>query len=93
MKPAPNQLFTDNEEKSSDDFILGPFLSPSPYNELYSTKHITEHTNGYSRRSTNRVYESPFKNQHDMIAYKFHKKQQTPVVPYAIVRKFRKQSC
>jgi hypothetical protein len=49
---------------------------------LYSTKYITEHTNGYSRRSTNRVYESPFQNQQDLLAYKFHKKQKTPVALY-----------
>ncbi len=78
-KSLQNQSVVNHEEKTNDDIILGPFLPPSPYNELYSSQHITEHTNGYSRRSTNRVYESPFKNQQDMIAYKFYKKQSTPV--------------
>jgi len=82
MKSVENLSFNDNEEKANDDIILGPFLPPSPYNELYSTKHITEHTDGHSRRTTNRVYESPFKNQQDLIAYKFYKKQQTPVALY-----------
>ena len=80
-----NQSFDNHEEKINNNnniIILGPFLPPSPYNELYSSKHITEHTNGHSRRTTNRVYESPFKTQQDMIAYKFHKKQPTPVTPY-----------
>ena len=81
IKSAPSQWIDAPEEKPSEDIVLGPFLPPSPYNELFSSKHITEHTNGYSRRSTNRVYESPFKNQQDMLAYKFHKK---PVTPPAI---------
>ena len=70
------------EEKINDEILLGPFLPPSPYTELYSTKYITEHTDGYSRRSTNRVYDSPFKSQQDMLAYKYHKKQQTSVPLY-----------
>ncbi len=81
-KSMQDQSFTSNnnnkEEKPNDDTILGPFLPPSPYDELYSTKYITEHTDGYSRRTTNRVYESPFKKQQDMLAYKFYKKQQKP---------------
>jgi hypothetical protein len=80
MKLVQNQSFNDDDdEKISGDIILGPFLPPSPYNELYSTKHITEHSDGHSRRTTNRVYESPFKNQQDMLAYKFYKKQPTTV--------------
>lgn len=84
MKSMDNQSFdnTNQEEKVNDDIILGPFLPPSPYTELYSTKYITEHTNGYSRRATDRVYESPFKNQQDMLAYKYYKKQQTSVSLY-----------
>lgn len=70
------------QENISQDIIAGPFLPPSPYQELYSSKYITEQTDGYSRRSTNRVYDSPFKNSQDMIAYKFHKKQSTPVATY-----------
>ena len=79
----PKSTADQQQENVSEDLILGPFLPPSPYNELYSSKYITEHTDGYSRRSTNRVYESPFKNQQDMLAYKFHKKQSTPVAAYA----------
>jgi hypothetical protein len=80
---SPSTSVVDQQQENvNEDLILGPFLPPSPYNELYSSKYITEHTDGYSRRSTNRVYESPFKNQQDMLAYKFHKKQSTPVPAY-----------
>ena len=78
-KPSIDQQ---QQENISQDIILGPLLPPSPYQELYSSKYITEHTDGYSRRPTNRVYDSPFKNSQDMIAYKFHKKQSTPVAAY-----------
>ncbi len=81
-KSVQNQRIDNHDEKVNENIIVGPFLPPSPYNELYSSKHITEHTNGYSRRSTDRVYESPFKNQQDILAYKFHKKQSTPIELY-----------
>ena len=73
---------THHDENTQDEILLGPFLPPSPYNELYATKYITEQTDGYSRRSTNRVYDSPFKSQQDMLAYKYHKKQPTSVPFY-----------
>jgi hypothetical protein len=52
--------------------IVGPLLHPAPYDELYSTKYINEHTDGYARRSTARVYDSPFKNEQDQTVYKIY---------------------
>ena len=46
---------------NNNNILVSPVLRPSQYEELYSTKYITEHTNGYSNRSTVRVYDSPFK--------------------------------
>ncbi|CAM4914355.1 unnamed protein product [Rotaria socialis] len=71
-----------NNKEKSNDITVGPLLHPSPYDELYATNHITEHTNGYSRRSENRIYDSPFKNKGDMLAYKFYEKKQTSIAPY-----------
>ena len=83
MKPLRNQTSNDDQEKSvNNDITIGPLLHPSPYDELYATKYITEQTTGYSRRSVNRVYESPFKSKEDMTVYKFYKKHQTPTAPY-----------
>ena len=86
MKSQSNRIIDVDQDKpkNSDDIILGPFLPPPPYSELYSTKHITEQSNGHSRRSTVRVYESPFKVQQDLLAYKHHSKDSmtaTPAVP------------
>jgi hypothetical protein len=80
-KLTRTQSLNNNEEKSHD-ILIGPLLHPSPYDEIYSTKYITEHTDGYSRRSANRVYDSPFKTKQDMTVFKFYEKQQTPVQPY-----------
>lgn len=83
--PTAEQQQQQQQENISEDIILGPFLPPSPYTELYSSKYIAEQTDGYSRRSTNRVYDSPFKNQQDMLAYKYHKKQSAPAPVYTQV--------
>ncbi|CAF3642039.1 unnamed protein product [Rotaria sp. Silwood1] len=89
MKSAHNISFNNNDNNNNNnnkekpnDILIGPLIHPSPYDELYATKYITEHTNGYSRRSANRVYDSPFKSKDDMIVYKFFEKKQTPVAPY-----------
>ncbi|CAF4277377.1 unnamed protein product [Rotaria magnacalcarata] len=89
MKPMRSQSLdtndhnnNNNDKEKSNDITVGPLLQPSPYDELYATNHITEHTNGYSRRSENRVYDSPFKNKGDMLAYKFYEKKQTPIAAY-----------
>ena len=57
------------------DTLVSPVLYPAVYDELYTTKHITEHTDGYSRRSTARVYDSPFKGEHDRTVYKVYQQQ------------------
>ncbi|CAF0785570.1 unnamed protein product [Didymodactylos carnosus] len=50
--------------------IVGPLLPPAPYEELYSSNHINEQTDGYSKRSVPRVYDSPFKYDDENIQYK-----------------------
>jgi hypothetical protein len=84
MKPLQNQTVPTEEKTNNNNntIILGPLLPPSPYDELYSTKYITEHSDGHSRRPTNRVYDSPFKNKQDMTVYKSYDQQQTPVALY-----------
>ncbi|CAF1100618.1 unnamed protein product [Rotaria sordida] len=85
MKPIHNISFNNNDnnnKEKTNDILIGPLIHPSPYDELFATKYITEHTDGYSRRSVNRVYDSPFKSKEDMTAYKFFEKKQTPVTPY-----------
>ena len=60
---------------SNGETLVSPVLYPTSYDELYTTKYITEHTDGYSRRSTARVYDSPFKGEHDRAIYKVYEQQ------------------
>lgn len=46
----------------SNQPLVSPVLRPSNTDEIYSTNSIGEHTNGYIRRPTVRVYDSPFRN-------------------------------
>ncbi|CAF2871987.1 unnamed protein product [Rotaria sp. Silwood2] len=62
IKTTQNQSVNYNQEKIND-FLISPVLRPSHNDEVYTTKYINEHTDGYSRRSTVRVYDSPFKNE------------------------------
>lgn len=83
LKSISNESNDDTTTKEKiNDIIVGPLLHPSPYDELYATNHITEHTNGHSRRSVNRVYESPFKTKNDSLVYKFYERKQASTVPY-----------
>ena len=81
--PIPAAEATNEREmKISDDIVVGPLLPPSPYDELYSNNHINEQTDGYSRRSTYRVYDSPFKADHENLIYKVYPKEKISVAPY-----------
>lgn len=51
---------TNTKQEKTNDTLGSPILHPSIYDEVYTTKSIGEHTNGYSRRPTVRVYDSPF---------------------------------
>ncbi|CAF3625374.1 unnamed protein product [Adineta steineri] len=59
----------------TDDVLSSPVLHPSQYDDMYTTKHITEHTDGYSRRPTTRVYDSPFKSEHDPTVHQVYQNQ------------------
>ena len=78
--PAAEPSFV--EEPQTSDIVIGPLLPPAPYDELYATQYINEHSDGYSRRSVNRVYDSPFKGEHEAVVYKTYPKESTPVPLY-----------
>ena len=71
------QNSTVNTEQINES-LVSPVLRPATYDDIYSTKYIGEHTNGYSRRSIARVYDSPFKNEYDtnINQYSIDKEQQ-----------------
>lgn len=46
----------------SNQPLVSSVLRPSITDEIYSTNAISEHTNGYIRRPTVRVYDSPFQS-------------------------------
>ncbi|CAF3473375.1 unnamed protein product [Rotaria sp. Silwood1] len=62
IKTTQNQS-VNNTQGKTNDVLVSPVLRPSHNDELYTSKYINEHTDGYSRRSTVRVYDSPFKNE------------------------------
>jgi len=64
IKPTENQS-VNNKQAKTDDILVSPILRPSQNDQLYRTKSIVEHTDGYSRRSTARVYDSPFKHEYE----------------------------
>jgi len=65
-----------NKQEKTNDTLVSPVLRPSQYDELYTTKSIVEHTNGYSSRSTARVYDSPFKIKYDTSRNQFYQQEQ-----------------
>lgn len=98
IKTAQNQAVNNNQEKPND-VLVSPVLRPTQNEEIYKTKHITEHTNGYSRRPTVRVYNSPFKSDKNANANRpsesLLSRSQTmfvepiPVVPPQLTRSFK----
>ncbi len=48
-----------------DSTLVSPVHRPPLSHEIYTTKSIVEHTDGYTRRPTTRVYDSPFKSEHE----------------------------
>jgi hypothetical protein len=73
---TPQNRSISNEQKATNNTLVSPVLHPSPHDDLYATKYITEHTDGYSRRSTARVYDSPFKTEPDMTIHQLYQQQQ-----------------
>ena len=63
-----------NQEKTTNN-LISPTLRPSQQDELYTTKYITEHTDGYLRRPTARVYGSPFKRDDNISPNKSYQQQ------------------
>lgn len=62
---TPENTSTNNKQEKIDSTLVSPVLHPSFNDPLYTTKSIAERSNGYSTRSTARVYYSPFPNKHD----------------------------
>jgi hypothetical protein len=68
LKTAPSQ-------KKADEALVSPLHYPSQYDDIYTTNHITEHTDGYSRRATTRVYDSPFKSEQNPSIHQIYQDQ------------------
>ncbi len=68
----------ENPSVNNNDTLVSPVHRPSQYDELYTTKSIVEHTDGYSRRSTVRVYDSPFKIKSNTNLNQFYQQEKKP---------------
>jgi hypothetical protein len=64
-KAATENPSVNNKQEKIHDTLVSPVLHPSEYDEIYTSKSIAEHTDGYSSRPTARVYDSPFQNEYD----------------------------
>ena len=73
--PSTTLVRTSPTATVDKDLLVSPCLYPPSNDDLYVTKHITEHTDGYSRRSTARVYDSPFKSQSTTFAHGLYDQQ------------------
>ncbi|CAF0904391.1 unnamed protein product [Rotaria sordida] len=85
IKTIQNQSVNNNNnnnQEKTNDILVSPVLRPSHYDELYKTKYINEHTDGYSRRSTARVYDSPFKNEQNTAMNNLCQQQTKSLEPY-----------
>ena len=73
---------------SNSESLVSSVLRPALGDEIYSTKTVTEHTDGYGRRSTVRVYDSPFKGEADPTVQQIYQQNQQPSVapPQSISR-------
>ena len=60
---TPENPSTNNRQEKTESTLVSPVLRPSHNDPLYNTKSIVERSNGYSTRSTARVYHSPFQSQ------------------------------
>lgn len=65
LNSFPIKTPQNNKQRKVDHSLVSPVLYPSINDPIYTTKSIVEHSNGYSSRSTVRVYDSPFKDQSD----------------------------
>lgn len=61
---------------SNSENLVSPVLRPLMDEEIYSTKTKSEHTDGYARRSTVRVYDSPFKGELDPTVHQIYQHNQ-----------------
>ncbi|CAF1187624.1 unnamed protein product [Adineta ricciae] len=68
LKTAPTKA-------KSNDHLVSPDLYPPHTNALYTTNHITEHTDGYVRRPTARVYDSPFQSEQNPSVHQIYQNQ------------------
>lgn len=55
----------ESEPQKVEPALVSPDLYPERSNDLYSTSRINEQSNGYERRPTARVYDSPFKDKYE----------------------------
>ena len=81
-EPAEAEERDEEQPDPKKEVVLGPLLPPAPYDELCASNAIAEHTDGYSRRSTYRVYDSPFKGEHEATIYKFYPKEPISVAAF-----------
>lgn len=65
LNSFPTKTPENHKQRTVDHPLVSPVLHPPITDPIYTTKSITEHSNGYSTRSTARVYQSPFKNPSD----------------------------
>jgi hypothetical protein len=77
LNSYPMKTAQQNNQEKTNDILVSPVLHPSEHDALYQTKYITEHTDGYSRRSTARVYDSPFETEHDPAVHQLYQQQIT----------------
>lgn len=63
-------------EMPKSENLVSPVHRPALDAEVYSTNMITEHTDGYARRSNPRVYESPFKGEPDPTMHEIYQQKQ-----------------
>lgn len=68
LKASPGQ-------QRADEHLVSPLHYPPHSDDIYTTNHITEHTDGYARRSTTRVYDSPFKGEANPSVHQIYQDQ------------------
>jgi hypothetical protein len=79
----------DKQDKTNPP-LISPVHRPPVSDEIYTTKSISEHTNGYIRRPTTRVYDSPFKIEQETGTNQFSQQSTSlepiPTIPAQIPR-------
>ncbi|CAF1597291.1 unnamed protein product [Rotaria magnacalcarata] len=79
LNSFPMRVISNSSMNNYSEFpnanLVSPVIRPSTSAELYKTNSINEHTNGYLRRPTVRVYDSPFKTEHNTTVNKVSQQQ------------------